>query len=538
MIWTIAKKEFLSNLMTFKFAVCTAICLIMVVLFTWVLVDDYQRRLEAYNEAVQKSEEELKEARVYSEISPTVYKPPEVLSIFSEGVEKRLGNSVTIERGKVPEIKAGYAAGNPLLAVFPSLDLTLIFKLVLSILALLLVYDAISGEKERGSLKLMLSGPVPRHQVLLGKLVAGLLTLAIPIAVSFLLVLLILEFSPMVSLSGSDWARIGLIFLASLIFVGAVFNFGLFFSCLTERSATTLMYVLFFWVLFAVVIPNAAVYLATQIRPIKPREAVDLKVREIWDEFYRKRENFERENRPRVPKIAMGSIILNAPEGMIEYYRTMYNVFEPIRIKYATKAWELEQEYFNNLKKQKRVADYLSRISPTSMYEAVMSALSKTDLGSYERFMEETRTYRDRMIDYFNSRKLFSSLSFFTVQKEEDLLDDNLANEIYMAHFSEELKKRGIDVPLYRTMDEILKDIPLNKRIPAQQFLKALGTPHAELYNRSPALNLRDFPRFSYRTESVADSVQRTVPYLALLLLVNVLFFLLAFRAFLRYDAG
>ena len=44
MIWKIAKKEFLLNLMTFKFAVGTIVCVVLTAVFMPILAKDYQRR--------------------------------------------------------------------------------------------------------------------------------------------------------------------------------------------------------------------------------------------------------------------------------------------------------------------------------------------------------------------------------------------------------------------------------------------------------------------------------------------------------------
>lgn len=96
MTWKIAKKEFLLNLMTFKFAVGTILCVILVFVFVPVLANDYQQRLEEYNKNVTANEAELRKVMVYKNILPTVYRPPNVLSVFSEGVEKRLGTSAKI----------------------------------------------------------------------------------------------------------------------------------------------------------------------------------------------------------------------------------------------------------------------------------------------------------------------------------------------------------------------------------------------------------------------------------------------------------
>jgi hypothetical protein len=86
MIWRIAKKEFLLNLITFKFAVGTILCVILVSVFVPVLAKDYQQRLEEYNENVAANEAELRKVMVYKNILPTVYRPPNLMCIFSEGV--------------------------------------------------------------------------------------------------------------------------------------------------------------------------------------------------------------------------------------------------------------------------------------------------------------------------------------------------------------------------------------------------------------------------------------------------------------------
>jgi ABC-type transport system involved in multi-copper enzyme maturation permease subunit len=93
----------------------------------------------------------------------------------------------------------------------------------------LLAYDAVSGEREQGTLRLMLSGTAARYQVLLGKLLAGLLVLVVAVAIAFALGLVILLCLPMVELTGSDWIRIGLMFLASLVFIATMYNLGLLF---------------------------------------------------------------------------------------------------------------------------------------------------------------------------------------------------------------------------------------------------------------------------------------------------------------------
>jgi len=275
MIWKIAKKEFLLNLMTFKFAVGAIVCVVLTAVFIPVLAADYRQRLQTYNSNISDNEAELRKVKVYKNIRHTIYRPPAVLSAFSAGLETQMVGSAKIELDRVPELSVTERTGNPYLPILAVFDESLIFKIIISMLALLVAYDVISGERERGTLKLILSGKIARHQVLPGKLLAGLVTLSIPVTITFVIGLVILMSFPMIALSGSDWVRVGFMFVASMAFTSVMYLLGLLFSCLAKRSAISMVLGLFVWIIFAIVIPNVSVHLATEIQPLESEEKRD-----------------------------------------------------------------------------------------------------------------------------------------------------------------------------------------------------------------------------------------------------------------------
>jgi ABC-type transport system involved in multi-copper enzyme maturation permease subunit len=515
MIWRIARKEFLLNLTTFKFAVGTILCIVLMAVFMIVLVEDYEQRLKDYNENVAANEAELRKVKVYKNITPTIYRPPSVLSVFSEGIEKQLGNSARIELGDVFEIEATSVEGNPLLAIFPALDVSLIFKIVMSILALLVAYDAISGERERGTLKLTLSGRVARHQLLLGKLLAGLLTLIVPFSVIFVIGTLILQFSPMVSLTGSDWARIGLMYLASFLFVAAIFNLGLLISCLTKRSSVSLMFSSFLWVILMILIPNGSVYLGSQMRPLEPAEKFDSQIEELAEEREREidelTESLEGGGSQSTAQGAFGHwYVLMCDENFMEYNQERYPITEPVMDKYADRVFEVQQSRLNSRIRQKYFIDSIARCSPMVLYDRAVSVLSGTDLGSFERFADNVRAYRNAVVDYIRSgTKDFSLPSYFTTSEEGEW-------EELMNMFE----------PYYETENETEK-IRLMDTFKEWRERKIRG---------KPSLGLGDFPRFSRQSESVGESLRKAIPDLGLLIFISALFFAMSFVAFLRYD--
>ena len=143
-----------------------------------------------------------------------------------------------------------------------------IVKIVLSLFAILFTYDAIVGEKEKGTLKLALSNDVPRDRLILGKAIGGYISLLLPLLIPLLLSLLVLLIMPDISLGGQDWARLLLIFLMFFLYLSVFFSLGLFVSARTSRSSTSFLVLLFVWVIIVMVIPKAAVITAAQVKPI------------------------------------------------------------------------------------------------------------------------------------------------------------------------------------------------------------------------------------------------------------------------------
>ena len=63
MLKTLIRRELLDNLMTFRFAAVLLITLLLVVANTVVLVQDYEQRLESYNDAVKMHQQDLRNSK-------------------------------------------------------------------------------------------------------------------------------------------------------------------------------------------------------------------------------------------------------------------------------------------------------------------------------------------------------------------------------------------------------------------------------------------------------------------------------------------
>ncbi|MCD6506274.1 hypothetical protein J7M22_06575 [Candidatus Poribacteria bacterium] len=115
LILLIARKEFASNIFSFRLLVGLVVCLTLFISSGHVLTKDYEKRLRTYNTAKTKRRGELEKVKVYSQLKVNLDRAPEPLSVLCLGMEKQLGNTVTVSYEDVPTEAEILGGDNPLL---------------------------------------------------------------------------------------------------------------------------------------------------------------------------------------------------------------------------------------------------------------------------------------------------------------------------------------------------------------------------------------------------------------------------------------
>ncbi len=455
MFLTLLQRELLANLISLRFSVAVIICLMLVVANTIVLIGDYEDRLASYNTAAQKHWEKAKTAETYSQLTINVDRPPNPLSIFNQGLDRRLGNSVGIHHGHVPVLwdTESHSADNPFLNLFSSIDLLFIFQVILSLMALLFAYDAIAGEREGGTLRLMLTTPVQRGSILFAKYISAMLCLIVPLIISLLLSLILYTFSQAVVLNGDDWVRIGGILLTSIVYLSAFYLIGLLLSALTRRTATALMLSMLLWGILVLIYPSASVFAIDRLVKGDPRlKAAYEEIGQIWEEFDRVHTDLKNQNPFKGENMYMYGIArigrwTNTNSTTLRYYRresinwsriddekfeahiphlkAYYRSLEPQRIRAAEKTWLVRQEALKQIYVRKAgVARTVMRLSPAAMYDMATEAWAGTDFHGVEDFLQAARQYRKTLIHYLEDKDTFASRQWFASDKGAVNLDD------------------------------------------------------------------------------------------------------------------
>ena len=480
-LWLVIQREFVSNVLTSRFMIGFVVCVLSTAVAVFVQVDDYEKRLAGYNTAVREAQEEAQEWDLYVNIKPKAHRKPNPLGIFNVGTENFGANTVTVELSKpifefvtfpiwlAPTQKRG--SDNPFLAMFLTVDVVFIFKIVLSALAILFAYNTISGEREDGTLKLVLSNAIPRDIVVLGKYLGGMLSLFPIILVSLLVVLLISFASPVTAFDGNDIAHIILIFGVSLLYVSTWYLLGLVLSVWTKEAATTLILSMFIWVILTSVHSNVVTFAVEKFppHPSKSEQSVLQPAFDVWDEFRKERDAYVKQRgyekleksitwEPGI-RSGMGSGSMSGGYFLTESYsvnsvgRADTSIFqeilgyqEQLRVTYANKAEEILKEPAETRERNVKFADALSRISFADVYNFAVGAIAGTDRQRYNEFIANARAYKREIVEYLKDKKAFSSRAWFSTDKGAAELTDLPVFKHRRLSLSESFSRASVDI--------------------------------------------------------------------------------------------
>ena len=485
MLKTIITREFLNNILNLRFMIGLVLCLVITVACIVILSGDYRQELADYNLRVNSQDEFLRNYATRGRWFRTTYahKPPERFRPLIIGIP---GNETS-----------GSFDDNPLPILFPHLDFLFIVTIIMSLLALLFSYDTITSERQRGTLRLVISNSISRTKILFGKFIGGSASLLIPFILSLLVGVLYVSLDPTIEWDSSAWAELALLTAASITFITLFYLLGLMVSTLSRHSAVSILNCLFLWVLLILVIPNVCPYISAQlyrIPSIKGTERQGEEIERTYDEVLRQRRkeivnkfrsdygelfskleslgsgrilSDERDVREKVEELAATDPEFKA---MVDAFRRERDEAKrEVRISENEEIDKLWGDLNTKAAAQTRLAKNLACISPFANFVYVARDLTGTGLRGLEYF-ENTRSQYRRLLFKYRDRK------FEQARKNDPTFDGN-------------------------------------------SFFDA-----------------SDRPRFVFKEEALKDKLSEVLPYWGILVLFNVVFFVAAFAGFMRYD--
>ncbi len=394
-MWHITKRELYNNLNSLRFALTAVLLLALMVTNAVRHIREHPKRVQKYRDAVTES---LNRLTSHADVSlytlaqqgpGTLYKQPSPLHFCAEGGETflpdRVDSSYYTERFwrlRYPDVNINMMNVGPDVS---QVDWTFIIGYILSLIALIFTFDAISGEREHGTLRLMLANSIPRRTVLIGKFLGALISTTIPFMLAVLVNLLILSTASAVHLNIQAWGRLGIIFCIALLYTCLFLALGLLVSARVQQSAVSLLILLLTWVTFVVFMPSTLASLASGFSSSMSRDEYDerygqsdAELRRTWQRSWYWADKSELDE------------------------RTLTKIGE-WHTKTAVSEERLNAGYVTFKINQVQRARAITSISPAVLLQHLLESFAGTGLDRHQQFIENVqryaREYREFIVD-------------------------------------------------------------------------------------------------------------------------------------------
>lgn len=405
MILTIARKEFQEIFRDGRFLWTAGILLVLLVSALIVGAHRY-----ATYTAMQSHAQEVSDGQFYTQGDKNphsgahygnyAFRQAGPLSFFDNGVDPYTGSFIFMEAHRQNPARAAQAGDTSALTRFGDLNGAMILQVLMPLVIIFLGFSAFAGERERGTLRQLLSMGVPRGELLWGKAlgIGGAVALVIAPCIIFgAAAIALLEITPAGDAFG---ARLALL-AVSYAGYAAIFLFvTLAVSAMANSPRTALIALVGFWAFSAFIMPKAAAEISKVVTPTPALGEFDARLQAT-----------------RATGFGDGP----TPRQRLAAYRrsllAQYNVEDVADLPVYWVALsmqrleEMDHEFFdfyyqgldNSYLEQRRLQDSLGVFAPTLPLSSISMGLSGTDLLHQRDFVNAAERTRREMVARVNA---------------------------------------------------------------------------------------------------------------------------------------
>lgn len=392
-IWHIIRKEILENLLSLRFMLSLILIISLFAASSFIFVGKYRQESGDYWKKTNKNLSDLR--KPLSRLNDLafheqqIFRKPKALALCAEGYEKSFPNYVKFNIFTIglPEVKGSV---NFTLPYFSDVNWVFIISLILSFVAFVFTFDSICGEKEAGTLRMMLSNSIPRYNVLMGKYLGVMLTLCIPLLIGLLATLIIMMTSNITRITGLEWLKILVVVILSLLYLSVFVFLGILVSSRATHSANCMVILLLMWVILVVLIPSLGRTVSSMFSKTPTRVELNRRLfeaeRQIWDNSDRFGKNagnsYPDADDPRMnlpARARLYNALSNAKNGIIE-------------------------DHHNKMMAQTLIGRNFTCLSPTAVYQRASEAITGVGIGRCADFYQQVKRYHENLKEFVRSK--------------------------------------------------------------------------------------------------------------------------------------
>ncbi len=472
MLKILLEKELRDIIYSTKFAITFASAAVLIILSFYVGIRNYQASMREYEAAKTTDAASIGAQTDWRQVQHKVFRAPQPLQVLVNGVTNDVGRTTDMRAsGELNLINSRFSV-DPMFAVFRFLDLNFIVIIVFTLFGILFGYDAINGEKEMGTLKLVFANKVSRASFIMSKLLGSLLALGVPLLIPLLIgCLMLLGFG--VPISAGEWTELALIIVAGLLCFAVFLTLSVMISALVTRSSVSFLLALVVWICSVLIIPKASVILASNIATVPSMDNIESQKRKFTaDQMTRRMKDMQTWFATHMPTDTSFVTVFAA------YQDSVTKVYEQDRVDFFGR---LNEDWRNKKDWQERWAFGLSRVAPTAVFQIAAMNLAGTDVEMKYRYVDNLNRYQDGYAKFMQN-KTGSTADYFRVVIKRFSSDQNQEQE------------------------------------------------------KPKQLNPTEIPDFTDAPRTLSASLAASLPDLGLLVVLTALFFAGAFVSFLKFD--
>jgi ABC-type transport system involved in multi-copper enzyme maturation permease subunit len=471
------KRQFVEDIMTFRFLTSFVLILAAVVALSLVFAGHYASLQEDCSKTAAQNDRYLREfakspARNIGSAEQYLMLKPRPELFIAEAYEGDLPrgfffgpaqHSLQVlnpnEEASSRQLYRTISRKESLVDVLTSTpDLAFIVQFVLSFFALVLAFDAMTSEKERGTLRLVYSNPAKRAYFVLAKYLSALSAMGAALLIGLALSPVLLHVLASVPISSSIITSLVLFFLVAALYLSTFILLGMACSVSSHCSKNSLVLCLLVWVFLVVILPKSTGMFLTLKRYDVPTQ----------EEIRQKAQDARYENGKRLEKELPPEVLANWEK---------YRLSEKVLRLYA-EGDKAEQDVLDFYMRKKLAAVREVRkaniLSPASLFEYASASVAGTGLPHFENLWAEAGRYENDFTAFVkNENSLLAKGAFFYLN------------------------------------DETISNKPLD---------------------------FNAIPKFEDRLPRPGERLKEALPYVALLALYNLLLFGFVFYKFQTYD--
>jgi ABC-2 type transport system permease protein len=407
MLLTILKKEVFESIYNYRFIFLAIVGITLIPIGLYVNEVSYSKRLGEYDDQVRLEAKAVSSAQVWDLLSGTVplkgFLEPAPLAVFAQGLEGSLPQFYAF-KPEGYEKGANPSGGGPASSDLGELDFLFMVQFIFSLIALVFGADIVSGEKELGTLRMVLSNSVPRDTVLLGKAIGGYAAIWLPFALAVVSGMLVLSFTSFPFHEDGILTRILLVFVTSSVFILINFLIGIMISCGTARTRTSLVAVVVVWTFLQLIVPKVGNLVAVLVHPIRTETVVSveksLAINALESE---KGKVLGKQYTEIFGKDTMVASYKAAGAKDLEWNSFKEKALNEYKEKESEQIHSIDAQYEREKGIQQSIESDICLLSPSSAFDYLITDFCNTGFAHKEKYFEAVETYQETL-----GQRLFS----------------------------------------------------------------------------------------------------------------------------------